>query len=411
MGILLYSFGLKVIELLTHLASLFNSKAKEFIVGRKQVFASLTSQLINNTSPILWVHCSSVGEYEQGRPVMEAFKNRRPNFKILVTFYSPSGYHAVETDQIVDYKIYLPFDSRKNASKLLDIINPKMALFIKYEFWHFYLSELKRRQIPVFSVSSIFRPSQPFFKWFGGFNRKILANFSYFFVQDKTSQELLKIINLSSTVTGDTRLDRVLKIKDGNKLLPEIAEFANNNILMVVGSLRKEDIDIVIEFIEKHPKLKFIIAPHEIEESMMKPLERSRFSSIRHSKLTVASTDQQVLIIDNIGMLSQLYRFANYAYIGGGFSDGIHNILEAAVYEIPVFFGNKDYQRFKEAIDLIDLGVAFPIGSSSEFATVFKDLDSDEERKVEIKSILATYLAENKGASEKILAHLEEFIS
>jgi len=411
MGIILYAIGVKIIELLTHLAAMFNPKAKEFIKGRKQVLASLSSQLEHNSSPILWVHCSSVGEYEQGRPVMEVFKKRHPNFKILVTFYSPSGYHAVETDRIVDYKIYLPFDSRNNARNLIDIAAPKLALFIKYEFWHYYLNELKKKQIPVFSVSSIFRPSQPFFKWYGDFNRKILANFSYFFVQDKTSQELLKSISLSSTVTGDTRLDRVLKIKEQNKLLPEIAAFADNNNLLVVGSMRKEDIDIVIEFIEKHPELKFIIAPHEIEESMMKPLERSRFSAIRHSKLTAANTDQQVLIIDNIGMLSQLYRFANYAYIGGGFSDGLHNILEAAVYEIPVFFGNKDYQRFKEAIDLIDLGAAFPIGSYAEFGAVYKDLDSDKERKVEIKSILATYLAENKGASEKIIAHLEEFIS
>ena len=411
MGILLYSFGLKIIELLTYIASPFHPKAKEFIAGRKFVWESLSNQLTDNENPVLWVHCSSVGEYEQGRPVMEVFKKQYPNFKILVTFYSPSGYHAVETDQVVDYKIYLPFDSPKNARKLLDITTPAMALFIKYEFWHYYLSELRQRQIPVFSVSSIFRTSQPFFKWYGDFNRKILANFSYFFVQDKPSQALLKSINLSSTVTGDTRLDRVLKIKEQNKSFPEIAAFADNNNLLVVGSMRKEDIDIVIEFIEQHPMLKFIIAPHEIVESMMKTLERSRFSSIRHSKLTTANASQQVLIIDNIGMLSQLYRFANYAYIGGGFSDGLHNILEAAVYEIPVFFGNKDYQRFKEAIDLIDLGAAFPIGSYPEFGAVFKDLDDDKERKIVIKSKLATYLAENKGASEKIIAHLEEYIA
>lgn len=411
MGILLYSIGLKIIVLLTHLAALFNPKAKEFIQGRKQIWVSLSTQLENNSAPVLWVHCSSVGEYEQGRPVMEEFKNRYPNYKILVTFYSPSGYQAVETDDIVDFKIYLPFDSRKNARKLLDIAAPQMALFIKYEFWHYYLSALKKRQMPVFSVSSIFRPSQPFFKWYGGFNRKILANFSYFFVQDKTSQELLKSINLPSTITGDTRIDRVLKIKEQKKELPEIAGFAANSELMVVGSMRKEDVDIIIKFIQQHPELKFIIAPHEIEEAMMHPLERSTFSAIRYSKLTTARDNQQVLIIDNIGMLSQLYRFANYAYIGGGFSDGLHNILEAAVYEIPVFFGNKEYQRFKEAIDLIDSGTAFPVGSYGEFDAVYKDLAGDEERKIEIQSKLVNYIAENQGASEKIIAHLEKFIS
>ena len=411
MGLLLYSFGLKIIELLTHVAALFNPKAKEFISGRKRVWEKLSDQLGNNTAPILWVHCSSVGEYEQGRPVMEAFKQQFPAYKILTTFYSPSGYQAIETDEIVDYKIYLPFDSRKNARQLLDIAGPTLALFIKYEFWHYYLSELKQRQIPVFSVSSIFRPSQPFFKWYGRFNRNILANFSYFFVQDKTSQQLLNSLNLSSTVTGDTRIDRVLHIKEQKRELPKIADFAANKDLMVVGSMRKEDVDIVIEFIQQHPELIFIIAPHDIEESMMQPLERSSFSSVRYSKLTTAGENQQVLIIDNIGMLSQLYRFANYAYIGGGFSDGLHNILEAAVYEIPVFFGNKDFQRFKEAIDLIDLGAAFPVGSYPEFAAVFKDLANDHKRKAEIKSILATYIGENQGASEKIITRLEEFIS
>jgi 3-deoxy-D-manno-octulosonic-acid transferase len=410
MGILLYSFGLKVIGLLTQIASLFNPKAKEFIAGRKHVWESLTSQLADNESPILWVHCSSVGEYEQGRPVMECFKKQYPEFKILVTFYSPSGYHAVDIDEIVDYKIYLPIDSHKNARKLLDITNPKMALFIKYEFWHYYLSELKQRQIPVFSVSSIFRPSQPFFKWYGAFYRKILDNFSYFFVQDWPSRQLLKTINLSSSITGDTRLDRVIKIKEQKKDLPKIDAFATTKNLMVVGSMRKEDIDIVIKFVQQHQELKFIIAPHEINESMIQPLEESISSTVRHSKLTGSNDNQQVLIIDNIGMLSQLYRYANYAYIGGGFSDGLHNILEAAVYQIPVFFGNKAYQRFKEAIDLIDLGTAFPIGSYPEMETVFKDLADNINRKVEIKSNLATYLAENKGASEKIIAHIEEFM-
>ena len=406
----LYSFALKSIGFLTRIAAWFNPKAKELISGRKQVWDSLTIQLKNNTAPILWVHCSSVGEYEQGRPVMEAFKKYFPAYKTLVSFYSPSGYQAVNTDEIVDYKIYLPLDSRKNAAKFLSITQPKLALFIKYEFWHFYLRGLKQRQIPIFSVSSIFRPTQPFFKWYGGFNRQILDNFTYFFVQDKTSQNLLKSINLSSLVTGDTRLDRVLKIKEQNRELPKITECAASKNLMVVGSLRQEDIDIVVEFIQQHPELKFIIAPHEIEESMMQPLEKSGFSSVRYSKLTASGNNQQVLIIDNIGMLSQLYRFANYAYIGGGFSDGLHNILEAAVYEIPVFFGNKDYQRFKEAIDLIDLGVAFPVGSYPEFETVFNDLAGNNDRLAEIKSILATYLSENKGASEKIITHIEEFV-
>lgn len=410
MGIFLYSFGIKIIGLLTQLAALFNPKAKEFINGRKNVWELLSRQLEGNTAPILWVHCSSVGEYEQGRPAMEAFKNKYSSYKILVTFYSPSGYQAVKTDDIVDFKIYLPLDSRKNARILIDIADPKLVMFIKYEFWYYYLSELKKRGIPVLSVSAIFRDSQIYFKWYGSFNRKILDNLSYFFVQDKASQDLLNNINLPSTITGDTRLDRVLEIKEKKKELPEIDGFAAGKKLMVIGSMRKEDVDIIIQFVQSHPEVKFIIAPHEIEDSMMLPLEQSIDSTIRHSQLNSSSSDRQVLIIDNIGMLSQLYRYANYAYIGGGFSDGLHNILEAAVYEIPVFFGNKDYQRFKEAIDLIDLGVAFPVGSFPEFEAVFNDLDGNNERKAEIKSVLTRYLSENQGASDKIIAHLEEYM-
>jgi len=410
MGIFLYSFGIKIIGLLTQLAALFNPKAKEFINGRKNVWELLSRQLEGNTAPILWVHCSSVGECEQGRPAMEAFKNKYSSYKILVTFYSPSGYQAVKTDDIVDFKIYLPLDSRKNARILIDIADPKLVMFIKYEFWYYYLSELKKRGIPVLSVSAIFRDSQIYFKWYGSFNRKILDNLSYFFVQDKASQDLLNNINLPSTITGDTRLDRVLEIKEKKKELPEIDGFAAGKKLMVIGSMRKEDVDIIIQFVQSHPEVKFIIAPHEIEDSMMLPLEQSIDSTIRHSQLNSSSSDRQVLIIDNIGMLSQLYRYANSAYIGGGFSDGLHNILEAAVYEIPVFFGNKDYQRFKEAIDLIDLGVAFPVGSFPEFEAVFNDLDGNNERKAEIKSVLTRYLSENQGASDKIIAHLEEYM-
>lgn len=410
MGILLYSFGLKVIELLMHFAALFNPKAREFINGRKNVWGSLSDQLANNTSSILWVHCSSVGEYEQGRPVMEAFKSKYSTHKILVSFYSPSGYNAVKTDNIVDFIIYLPVDSRKNSRRLLDIANPQLAMFIKYEFWYFYLAELRKRNIPVFSVSSIFRSEQIYFKWYGGFNRKILDSITAFFVQDKASQQLLESINLGSLLTGDTRLDRVLEIKEKKKALPDIDSFADSKNLMVVGSMRKEDIDIVINFVQGHPELKFIIAPHEIKESMIQPIEEGIASTVRHSNLNSSSGDQQVLIIDNIGMLSQLYRYAHYAYIGGGFSDGLHNILEATVYEIPVFFGNKDYQRFKEAIDLIDLGAAFPIGSFPELNTVFNDLMRDKKRMGEIKETLAGYLSENKGASDKIIAQLKEFM-
>lgn len=409
MGALFYTIGLKLYELLARITALFNPKAKEFIIGRRHVWESLKNQLSNVTEPILWVHCSSVGEYEQGLPVMESFKSHYPNYKVLVTFYSPSGYAAVKTDEIVDFISYLPFDSRRNAKKFMELVKPEIAFFVKYEFWYFYLKELKTNQVPTYSISSIFRDEQLFFKWYGGFYRQLLNYFDYFFVQDKTSQSLLGELNLPNTITGDTRLDRVLKIREQKNPLPEIEAFAANNKIMVIGSLRKEDVDIIIEFINQHLDTKFIIAPHEINEGMIQPLEKRIESTIRHSKAN-SNIQEQVLIIDNIGMLSQLYRYADFAYVGGGFSDGLHNILEPAVYEIPVFFGNKDYQRFKEAIDLIDLGVAFPVGSIAELDAVFDHLVNDEKQQVYIKNTLSSYLEENKGASEKIINHITKDI-
>ena len=409
MGALFYMIGLKLYELLARITALFNPKAKEFIVGRKQVWDSLNKQLINITDPILWVHCSSVGEYEQGRPVMESYKTHYPDHKILVTFYSPSGYAAVKTDKVVDFISYLPFDSRRNSKQFMELVKPKLAFFVKYEFWYFYLKELKTMQVPTYSISSIFRSEQLFFKWYGAFYRKLLNYFDFFFVQDTPSQLLLNKLNLPNTVTGDTRLDRVLKIREQKMPLPEIEDFATNNMVMVVGSLRKEDVDIIIDFINQHPKIKFIVAPHEINEGMIQPLEQRIDSTIRHSRAN-SNIQEQVLIIDNIGMLSQLYRYANFAYVGGGFSDGLHNILEPAVYEIPVFFGNKDYQRFKEAIDLIDLGVAFPIGSIAELDAVFDHLAGDVKQQAYIKNSLSSYLEENKGASEKIIYHITKDI-
>lgn len=408
MSAFIYSLGLWFYKLLISLVAWVNPKAELFIRGRKNVWQSLEDQVAVNTSPLLWVHCSSVGEYEQGRPVMEAFKNEFSDFKILVTFYSPSGYEAVSTDAIVNFKTYLPFDSKTNANRFLDLVKPEIAIFIKYEFWYFFLKELYRRDLPVYSVSSIFRPSQLFFKFYGGFYRNILKNISYFFVQDKNSSDLLNSLNLPNLVSGDTRIDRVLDIRNNNKSLPVIEMFVGDEVVMVIGSMRKEDLDIVIQFVIQHRDLKFIIAPHEIIDSMIMPLEERLNSTVRYSEFKNSDLAQQVLIIDNIGMLSTLYRYAHYTYVGGGFSDGLHNILEPAVYEIPVFFGNRDYQRFKEALDLINLGAAFPVGSLKEFDTLFNELQNDSQQQLAIKDNLHQYHEANKGASKKIINRIKE---
>jgi len=408
MAVFLYTLSLKIIELFASLAGIFNHKAKVFTQGRKDWQNKLTRQLGNGTSPLLWVHASSVGEYEQGRPVIERFKAINPDFRVLVSFYSPSGYEAVKPDRIIDYTCYLPFDSSSNAVNFIALVKPELALFIKYEFWHFYLDELVKQKIPTFSVSSIFRPQQAFFKWYGSFFRKMLENIDYFFVQDEASQKLLKSISIDSMITGDTRLDRVLSIRDTDVSFPIIDEFVKENPVFIIGSMRKEDIDLVLEFIEQTPAYKFIVAPHEITEEMMRPLE-AKFNCSRYSKNGNKSDDSRVLIIDSIGILSKIYRYAHFAYIGGGLSDGIHNILEPAVYRIPVFFGNKDYGRFKEAIDLKAIGAAFPVASASEMINIHQELKKDPNKLIGIKQQIEAYIDLNKGASEKINEYLNNF--
>ncbi len=390
------------------MVAIFNPKARKFIQGRKHAWQELTNQLASNTHPILWVHCSSVGEYEQGRPVIEAFKKKYTDYKVLVTFFSPSGYEAIATDEVIDFKSYLPFDSRKNSKRFIRLVAPGIVFFVKYEFWYYYLKQLKEAAIPTYSISSIFRSQQVFFKCYGGFYRQMLNNFNYFFVQDELSHRLLDNLNLPNKITGDTRLDRVIALKNQRQEIPQIEAFCAHKEVMVVGSIRKEDVELIIDFIKLHPDLKYIIAPHEIIESMMRPLENELKSTIRYSALGNSDQAHHVLIIDNIGMLTQLYGYANYAYVGGGFSDGLHNILEPAVFGVPVFFGNRAYQTFKEAIDLIDLGAGFPVGNIKEFDTVFSHLQGDKSQQSAIERSISGYLETNQGASEKIISHISK---
>lgn len=393
---------------LAWIISPFKPKARAFVRGRRQALASLNEQLSANREKLLWVHASSIGEYEQGRPVMERFKEQYPDFKILVSFYSPSGYEAVSTNEIVDYTCYLPHDSRRNARRFLDIAKPRLAFFIKYEFWHFYLDELSKRNIPVYSISAIFRQSQVFFKWYGGFFRNMLLQFNQFFVQDETSQQLLKSLDIDSIITGDTRLDRVIEIRDTEVSLPILEKFSADQAVFIVGSMRKEDFNLITEFIRRTRDYKFIIAPHEITEEMMTPLEE-QFDCARYTQQGIESFTGQVLILDTMGILSKVYRYGEFAYVGGGFSDGLHNILEPAVYKLPVFFGNMEYTRFKEALDLTTLGTAFAIGTADEMVEIHEGIVNNADRKEQIEEGLTGYLNQNKGASDKIIAHLPNF--
>jgi 3-deoxy-D-manno-octulosonic-acid transferase len=408
MQALLYSFGLNIMEFLASVVAISNPKVRDFVKGRRNAYRLLEKQLNGNTAPLIWVHCSSVGEFEQGRPVIEAFKKKHPEYKSLVSFYSPSGYNAVRDDYLVDFKTYLPIDSKANADTIIRLANPKLAIFVKYEFWHYYIHVLKEHNIPIFSVSAIFRKEQIYFKWYGGFFKNILTNIDSFFVQDKSSAELLNSLGLSSEITGDTRVDRVIQIKESAADLPVIEAFTKGHPTIAVGSMRKEDLTLIQDLIAAYPKFRFIVAPHEITEYMMAPIE-SKFNCIRHSKLSTNNASAQVLIIDNIGMLSRLYRYAQFAYVGGGFSDGIHNILEPAAYEIPVFFGNKDYGRFKEAHDLIAINAGFAIGNLKELAAHLNEFIENEDALSRSRNALKDYLKRNQGASEKIIKVIDRF--
>ena len=335
---------------------------------------------------------------------MKGVKKLFPNKRILVTFFSPSGFEAIKTDGVVDFKYYLPLDYPKNAKKFIELVNPEEVFFVKYEFWYNYLEILHTLKIPTYSVSSIFRPNQPFFKWYGKLHRKMLSYFDGFFVQDRSSQQLLAAIGIEADITGDTRFDRVIAIKEASFNSEILEKFAANAAVIVIGSMRNEDVKLITSFILSHEHLKFILAPHEISYHEIENLLNNLNNVVRYSTFSDNDVDRQVLIIDNIGMLSKLYRYGQYAYIGGGFSDGIHNILEPAVYEIPVFFGNQQFDKFKEAIELIDIGAAFPVGGVGEMSRVFADLYDDSSRYQTIKSSLHHYVYENKGAAAKILS-------
>lgn len=397
----LYNFFTLLFRLLLPLLAKFSAKTNLFYQGRKKIIDKIKTELEENEEELFWVHCSSVGEFEQGLPVIELIKRENPNWKVVVTFFSPSGYEAVNHES-VDYKFYLPIDTPSNALNFVDVVKPQLAIFVKYEFWYHFLKALRHEHIPIYSVSSIFRPTQTFFKWHGGWNRKMLQMFTYFMVQDESSLELLKSIGLTNAqITGDTRFDRVLKIKEETDQFPEIEQFLSNRKVFIVGSLRPEDDETIFSFINSNTEYAFIIAPHEITKKHLSKIENSINGSVRHSQLP-AKSNENVLIIDSIGKLSRLYRLANYAYIGGGFSDGIHNILEPAVYSIPIFFGNQHYKKYKEATDLISLKAAFPVSNENDLTKELLKL-KDKKTMSFISTTIEEYVGANKGAAQKVV--------
>lgn len=412
MGLFLYNLSIFIMRRTFGIASFFNNKAKQFIQGRKNLFNHLKADFTNNHSPIAWFHCASLGEFEQGRPVIESFKKEFPDYKILLTFFSPSGYEIRKNYEGADFIYYLPIDTPSNAKKFITITTPSIAFFVKYEFWYHYLNVLNKKNIPAISFSAIFREDQLFFKSYSSFYRDILKKLDHIFVQNHQSIHLLKNINiLSSSLTGDTRFDRVAEIVKHAGEIPEARTFKGSSLLMVIGSSWREDVEVLLPWINHNPyQHKFIIAPHEINENAINNLNKELKNSIRLSQYNSQSgNDHEVLIIDNIGMLSALYQYGDYAFIGGAFGKGLHNILEAATFGMPILFGNKNYRKFKEANDLIELGGAFPVADSHDLEEKMKRLNEPGER-LKASSTTADYIKGHTGATEKIIDYSKKLL-
>ncbi|MCP9753788.1 3-deoxy-D-manno-octulosonic acid transferase [Lacihabitans sp. CCS-44] len=404
-----YNLFIFLVDKLSYFVQFFGPKAKLFVEGQREIPSVLadikTWREQNPDKEIIWFHCASLGEFEQGRPVLEAFKSQNPEFGILLTFFSPSGYEIRKNYPLADFICYLPIDTKSKAKHFVQMVNPKIAVFVKYEFWPNIIKALHSNGTKLIGISVILRESQSFFKTWGGYFREILFSFEHLFVQNKTTADLLASIDYQDyTVAGDTRFDRVLDNLAKIQPIEGIADFVKDIQVFVVGSAWPEDMQVLIPFALSHPQLKFIIAPHELHETQIntwaKELNAIKYSDFKDKILPEA----QVLIIDSIGLLSSLYQYAYFAFVGGSFGKGLHNILEAAVFGVPIFFGDKRYHKFEEAKGLIDCKVAFPVKDMEAFKEIFEGLDS--ERLKSIKSASEDFVKSQSGATETIIKFL-----
>ncbi len=403
----LYNIGILIFSSLAQLIAPFNSRASLWVKGRRN-WAEKISDKIKSGDRVIWIHCASLGEFEQGRPVIEAIKREMPVFKIVLTFFSPSGYEIRKNYSNADCISYLPSDTPGNAGKFIDLAKPEVVIFVKYEFWNNYISALYRNKIPLFLISGIFRPGQHFFKWYGSFFRGMLRKFDKIFVQDQGSFDLLNSIGIEKVfLAGDTRFDRVVQITGTARDIPQLEQFRGNEKLFLAGSSWRQDEEIIAEYINSFPtRMKWVFAPHEIDKSNIERLEKLiKVKCIRFSEYTEVSADARVLIIDNIGMLSSAYRYAYIALIGGGFGKGIHNILEPACWGIPVIFG-PNHERFMEAVNLKYAGGAKSFVTFEDFKGILDMWLTDEKLYTISAEIASNYVIENAGATEIIIKEI-----
>lgn len=405
-----YDLLVRLVGFFLNIAAAFSGKLKLFVGGRKNVFDTLTDS-ISKADKTIWFHAASLGEYEQGLPVMEAIRKRYPSHKIVLTFFSPSGYEVRKNTTAADVTVYLPLDTKTNAKRFLALVHPELVFFIKYEYWPNYLREVKRQNIPAYLISGIFRENQVFFKWYGHFYRSALDAFDHFFVQNQSSKDLLaKLKKYNATVSGDTRFDRVAAILEKDNSLDFISEFKTQTLTIVVGSSWPKDENLLVRYINNSTGVKFIIAPHNIKGQQITDLENSiskktvLFSEKDGKKLD----DFDVFIIDTIGILTKIYSYADIAYVGGGFGNpGVHNILEPATFGVPVVIG-PNYDHFAEATALVNNGGCISISNQSELDETLDSLIQNEDIRHEKGHICGTFIQMNKNATQIILKHLEQ---
>lgn len=407
----LYNLTIYIAGFFLKIIALFSPKIKLFVEGRKNIF-SILEEKIKADDKTIWFHSASLGEYEQGLPVIEKIKKKYPSHKIVVTFFSPSGYEVRKNNTVADVTIYLPLDTKNNAKRFLKLVHPELAFFIKYEFWLNYLKELEKSKTPTYLISGIFRDSQMFFKWYGGFYRKALNAFTYFFVQNEKSKQKVESLGFNNViVSGDTRFDRVNAILERDNHLDYVENFKNNQPTIVIGSSWPKDEVLITEYINQAPEnVKFIIAPHNIKQDQISDL----LSKITKSTVLFSEKENKdlstynVFVIDTIGILTKIYSYGTIAYVGGGFGNpGIHNILEPATFGIPIVIG-PNYSNFAEAVALVEIGGCLTISTSAELKAVFDQLLNDKNFLEEKSKICKSFIQNNKGATETIMKRISQ---
>jgi 3-deoxy-D-manno-octulosonic-acid transferase len=420
----LYNLVVLLAEQLLKIVALFSPKMKLFVDGRKSVFQTLTDK-IQTTDRTIWFHAASLGEYEQGLPVIEAIKKQFPNHKIVITFFSPSGYEVRKNNTVADVTVYLPLDTISNAKQFIKLVHPEMVFFIKYEYWPNYLNELKNQNIKTYLISGILREKQAFFKWYGGFYRNALRTFDYFFVQNESSKKLLQNIGFTNVkVSGDTRFDRVVSILERDNSLDFIEEFTNLDsarfdneenkkaTIVVIGSSWPKDESLLVNYInQSSDDVKFIIAPHNIKPEQIQELKNAiskktiLFSDVQ-TRLIASVQENNVFIIDTIGILTKIYSYADIAYVGGGFGNpGVHNILEPATFGVPVVIG-PNYSHFAEATALVNMEGCISIQNQTQLNEAFDLLLHNEDERLEKGHVCSTFVQMNKGATQTIMNHI-----